>query len=135
MPAAPLLAHQPVLLQRREHAIEVVLLDADRLGDLGDGDPRARANELERLLGTRTAAARTAAPPGALTRRAPRAAAAARRRGRGVACAGGQSLKRRGGGFEPVVFVDERAQLLQPGIDLALLLFQEVGHGLSLTGQ
>jgi DNA uptake protein ComE-like DNA-binding protein len=57
MPAAALLAHQPVLLQRRQHAIEVVLLNVHRLGDFRNGDPGSRADELERLLGPRAAAA------------------------------------------------------------------------------
>ena len=49
----------------REHAVQVVLLDPHRLGDLGDRDARARAHELERLLGA-------GAAPRAGARAAPR---------------------------------------------------------------
>src|SRR4051795_8702501 len=75
-----------------------------------------------------------AAPPAA---RGARAAAppAARRAGAGAACRGGRrgrrvadAVERGGRRLEAVKFVNERPQLLQPGVDLALLLFQEIGH-------
>ena len=61
VPAAALLGDQAVLGQAGQHAVEVVLLDPHRLGELGDRDPGPRAHELERLLGARAAAARAAA--------------------------------------------------------------------------
>src|SRR3954470_16979103 len=65
VPAAAVLADEAVLLQRGQHAVEVVLLDPHRLGHLGDRDAGARADELERLLGARAAAAGPSAPPAA----------------------------------------------------------------------
>src|SRR5690348_281839 len=65
VPAAPLLADLAVLLQAGEDAVEVVLLDAHLVGELRDGDPGVRADELERLLAARARAARAAASTGA----------------------------------------------------------------------
>src|SRR4051794_18149380 len=58
-------------------AIQVVLLDPHRLGELGDRDAGARFDELQRLHGAGAAATRAAAPAGA------RGAAAAAPPGRG----------------------------------------------------
>src|SRR3954469_15417310 len=86
VPAAAVLADEAVLLERRQDAVEVVLLDAHRLGHLGDRDAGACAHELERLLGARAAAARPPAPAARATAgRAPRRAAAA---GAGAGAAG-----------------------------------------------
>src|SRR4029079_19517665 len=113
-------------------AVEVVLLDAHLLGHLGDRDAGTRADELERLLGARAAAARPPATPGAApgarprSRAAPATAAAARRaRRRGRVP---DTVEGGRGRLEAVIFVNERPQLLQPRVDLTLLLFQEVGH-------
>src|SRR5919197_1111248 len=117
MPAPPLLAHEPVLLKGGQDAIEVVLLDADRLRDLGDGDAGARAHELERLLGARAAAARPSAAPGAGRGGAARATSATRGCGGGGGAAagrGGHAFERGRGGLEAVELVDEGAQLIQP---------------------
>src|SRR3954447_4632246 len=62
VPAAAVLADEAVLLQRGQDAVEVVLLDAHRLGHLGDRDAGAGPHELERLLRARPAAARAPAP-------------------------------------------------------------------------
>src|SRR3954468_10459778 len=144
MPAAPLLADEAVLLERRQDAVEVVLLDAHRLGHLGDRDAGARAHELERLLGARAAAARPPAPTARATAgRAPRRAAAA---GAGAAGAPGRrpaarargrppaadAVERGGRRLEAVIFVNEGAKLLQARVDLTLLLFQEIGHRTAL---
>ena len=59
------------------HAVQVVLLDPHRLGELGDGDAGTRLHQLQRLDGAGAAAARAAAPAGAGA-----AAAAPRARGR-----------------------------------------------------
>src|SRR6476620_11775756 len=115
MPAAALLAHQPVLLQRRQHAIEVVLLNVHRLGDFRNGDAGPGAYELERLLGARAAAARAAATPGAAGGHAVAPLARGRRGGR--AAAGGHAVEGRGGGLEAVELLDERAELLQARVD------------------
>src|SRR4051812_16347428 len=58
------------------------------------------------------------------------AAPAPRRRGRvrGRARGGGHPVERRRRGLEALIFVNQRAQLLQPRLDLALLLVQEIGH-------
>src|SRR3954454_19506948 len=139
MPAAALLAHEAVLLERGQHAVQVVLLDAHRLGHLGDGDAGARPHELERLLGARAAAARPAAPAAAA--RAARGAARAGGRARRAPAACRRAAARRSGGppaahaverggrrLEAVKFVNEGAKLLQACVDLTLLLFQEIGH-------
>src|SRR3954468_1833983 len=95
MPAAPLLADEAVLLERRQDAVEVVLLDAHRLGHLGDRDAGALADELERLLRARAAPTRTPAPAAAAARAAAgrpaaRGASAPRRAAR--AGSGGRAL-------------------------------------------
>src|SRR4051794_38315052 len=148
MPAAPLLAHETVLLQRGQDAVEVVLLDAHRLGHLGNRDAGARAHELERLLRARPAAARAPAPPArAAAGPAPGRAAAAgparapgRRaaaRARACACACGRpsaadAVERGSRRLQAVIFVNEGAKLLQARVDLTLLLFQEICHRLAL---
>src|SRR3954465_15383237 len=103
MPAAALLADPPVLLQARQDAVQVVLLDAHLLGHLGDRDAWARPDELERLLGACAAAARPAAPAatvgarGALAAGGPAGAApAARGRAAALGPAGGDAVE--GGG-------------------------------------
>ena len=64
MPAAPLLAHLAVALEAGEDAVQVVLLDAHALGELGDGDPRLRADELERLRRARSTTTRSGSGTG-----------------------------------------------------------------------
>src|SRR5215212_3619292 len=61
VPAAAALGDLPLLGERRHDAIQVVLLDPHRVGELGDGDAGARLDQLERLHGARAAAARAAA--------------------------------------------------------------------------
>src|SRR3954469_12414970 len=139
VPAAAVLADEAVLLKRRQDPVEVVLLDAHRLGHLGDRDAGALAHELERLLGARAAAARPPAPAaaaarGAAGRTAARAAPAACRRASATARGGGRTgtaadaVERAGRRFEAVIFVNEGPKLLQARVDLTLLLFQEIGH-------
>src|SRR3954447_14657511 len=141
VPAAALLADEAVLLERGQDAVQVVLLDAHRLGHLGDGDAGARPHELERLLGARAAAARPAAPAAAAAARAAGGAAGGAGPPRRAAAAGGGAAARRRGGppaahaverggrrLEAVIFVNEGAKLLQACVDLTLLLFQEIGH-------
>ena len=80
----PSLRHRARPSAGRADAVEVVLLDAHRLGDLGDGDARARAHQLERLLGARAAARgrpRRPVPERQSPRGAWRGGARARRRG------------------------------------------------------
>src|SRR5688572_1069928 len=130
MPAAPLLADESVLLQRGEHAVEVVLLDAHRLGHLGDADPGAAAHELERLLGTRSRSLWTPAPAGAFRcpglRSRTRTGRAAAPRGRGGRRS--DARERRSRGLEPVILVDERLQLLEPLTDLPSFVIEKIGH-------
>src|SRR3954447_13982437 len=143
VPAAALLADEAVLLERGQDAVQVVLLDAHRLGHLGDGDAGARPHQLERLLGARAAAARPAAPAAAApaaARAAGGAAGCAGPAGRAPAAGGGAAARRTGGPpaahaverggrrLEAVKFVDEGAKLLQARVDLTLLLLQEIGH-------
>src|SRR6202000_489739 len=65
VPGSALLVDEAVLGQAREHAVQVVLLEPHRAGDLGDGDAGLGAHELERLLGARPAALGPAAPAAA----------------------------------------------------------------------
>ena len=132
VPAAALLAHlaRPAA-SAGEHAVEVVLLDAHRLGDLGDRDAGARAHELERLLGARAAAARAPAPAGAATRGAAARGAARARAGataRRALRLTGHALEGRLRGLQPVILVDQGLQLAQPAGDLPALLIQKVRH-------
>src|SRR3954451_9040419 len=86
MPATPALRHLALLGEAGHHAVEVVLLDPHRVGELGDGDPGAGLDEVERLVGAGAAAARAAAATAARALRAggARTARSGRRRG-GVA--------------------------------------------------
>src|SRR4051812_49593307 len=61
VPAPAFLADEPLLLEAGEHPIEVVLLDAHLLGDLGDRDAGVVLHQLHRLLAARARAARPAA--------------------------------------------------------------------------
>ena len=82
VPAAALLGDEAVLGEARQHAVEVVLLDLHRLGELGDGDAGLLAHERQRLLGARAGAARAPALAGARRRAGgPAAALAPGRRG------------------------------------------------------
>ena len=72
----PPCATSPSFCEAGQHAVEVVLLDAHLLGDLGDRDAGAGAHELERLLGAGAAAARAPATPGAAACARPRRRAA-----------------------------------------------------------
>ena len=133
LPAAAVLDDEAIGGEAGQHAVQVVLLDAHLLGDLGDRDPGVGGDELERLLGARAAALRTAA---ALAVRS--AASAWRGLGGGVggvavsaaagrrrAGGGGETVERRCGGFEPRVLVDQRLELLQALADLAALLIKK----------
>ena len=132
MPAAAGLDDLALLGEAGHHAVEVVLLDPHRLGELGDGDARAGAHQLERLQrrGCREPLGRPRrAGAGAPTRSRARAArgAAARRR----AAAGVPPLtpaERALGRLEPLVLLHERLELLQPRLDLLALLLEEVRH-------
>src|SRR3954454_18516028 len=84
LPAPALLADQALLLERREHPVEVVLLDAHLLGDLGDRDAGLGPHRVQRLLAARAGTARAPATPVATARRSAGARAArttGRRRG------------------------------------------------------
>ena len=85
VPPAPGLRHLPLLGEAGHHAIEVVLLDAHRLGELGDGDARAGLHQLERLDGAGAGALGPAAAAGAGALGAPGAAARASRSAAGAA--------------------------------------------------
>src|SRR4051812_18481518 len=65
VPATPRLRDLAVLGEAGHDAVEVVLLDPHRLGELGDGDPGAGLHQVERLVRARAAAARAAAAAGA----------------------------------------------------------------------
>src|SRR3954447_26013366 len=143
-PAAAVLADEAVLLQRGQDGVEVFLLAPHRLGHLGNRDAGARAHELERLLRPRAAAARPPAPSARAAARPTAGGAAAAAPGgapgrRPAACAGAvgrppaaDAVERGSGRLEAVIFVNERAKLLQPRVDLTLLLFQEICHRLAL---
>src|ERR1700679_2427116 len=60
MPAAALLLYLLFLLETREDAVQVVLLDAHLGGELGDRDPGLATDELQGLSGTRATALATA---------------------------------------------------------------------------
>src|SRR3954452_20327154 len=81
VPATPRLRDLALLREAGHDAVEVVLLDPHRLGELGDGDPGAGLDEVERLVGARAAAARPAA--------AARARGLGAARARATGCRGG----------------------------------------------
>src|SRR4051795_9047067 len=56
------------------------------------------------------------------------AARAARGAGRRRSASLADAVERGGRRLEAVIFVNDRAKLLQPRVDLPLLLFQEIGH-------
>jgi hypothetical protein len=56
MPAAALLVYLPFLLECRQHAVQVVLLDVHLRRELGDGDSRLTLHERQRLRGARATA-------------------------------------------------------------------------------
>ncbi len=78
MPALTVALHLSSLNEPGHHAIQVIRLDFQLLGELRNGDSRPRANELEGLVGTSVTAATTARATGT---------AACRRRGGGRAAA------------------------------------------------
>src|SRR4051812_2869245 len=132
MPAAAFLLDEPVLGQAGKDAVQVVLLDAHLLGDLGNRDPGVALDQRERLGAPRAAALRAPAAAGAgagaafapgraHARGAPAGAAGAA----AVRAAGVYAVERGGGGLEPLVLVDERPQLLQPRVDLISFLIKE----------
>src|SRR3954470_15767678 len=128
MPAPALLADLALLLEAGEHPIEVVLLDAHLLGDLGDGDARVAADEVQGLLAARARAPRPAAL--AVARRRP---AAARRRAPATGRAGRRALRadavqRRDRGLQTMELVHQWTQLLQTLLHLAPLFVQEIRH-------
>ena len=136
VPATPGLRHFPVLGEAGHHAIEVVLLDAHRLGELGDGDPGAGLHQVERLDGAGAGALgpAAAAAAGAL---GAAGAGAPGGRGGGGRCAprggGADSGQRLLGGLEAVVLVHERSQLLQALRNLLTLFLEEVRHSTNLS--
>ncbi len=64
MPALSVPADLTLRHELGHHPVQVVRLDLQLLRDLRDRDPGPVANELERLVGARTAAAATARPTG-----------------------------------------------------------------------
>ena len=106
VPAAIALVDLAVLLEARQHAVEIVLLDAHRARDLGNRDPGLGLDELECLQRARAGATRTSAPAAArglrarvarvvrraVWRRRPRRA---RRAGARAACGGKAGERRR----------------------------------------
>jgi len=152
VPAAPLLGHLVFLLQAREHAVEVVLLDAHLRGQLGNRDTRLTLHEGERLGRARAAAfapARASTTGGTAgfarrfrrgsgCRRCFRAADRAPRTPRSAtpgSRGGGRALhavERGGRCLQATVLVYERLQLFEPVCDLSALLVKEVGHGFIL---
>src|SRR5687767_4961681 len=114
MPALVALDDLSLRFEGGHHAVEVVGVNAHRLRELPDGDSGTRPHELQRLLRPRPAAARAPAPTPA--------------RGSLASAAIADAGQRRGGLLEPVVLVHERAQLLQPRLDLSALLVKKVSH-------
>src|SRR5215213_292021 len=132
VPATPGFRDLALLGEAGHDAVEVVLLDPHRVSELGNGDPGARLDEVERLVGAGAAAARAAAATAARALRAAGARTARSGRGRGgvaVRADAGQSLL---GCLHPVVFLDERTQLLETLRDLLALFLKEVGHSATL---
>ena len=122
VPPATRLRHLALVGEAGHHAVEVVLLDAHRLGELGDGDARAGLHQLERLDGASARSLRAPAAAGAAALRAGLAGAArGGRGGRGSWARSADSGERLLGGLEAVVLVDQRSQLLQPRRDLLTL--------------
>src|SRR5688500_6488018 len=120
MPPLARLGDLALLLQVRDDAVEVVLLDAHLLGHLGDGDAGPRLAQPERLLGTVARALGPAATPGAARGLAGRRGALAARGGAvAVGLHAGQCAR---GGLQAVELVDGRPELLQAGVDLCALL-------------
>src|SRR4051812_37951883 len=113
VPATPRLRDLALLREAGHDAVEVVLLDPHRVGELGDGDPGAGLDEVERLVGAGAAAARAAAAGAARALRAAGARAPrSGRRGRGLAVVAdaGQRLL---GCLQALVLLHERTQLLE----------------------
>ena len=102
----------PSFCRLGHYAVEVVGLDAHRVGQLGDGDAGLCAHQLLCLERPLAAAARAAAAAGA---RAPAPAVAAGRAARGARRARVPTHAGECGGrlLEPLVLVDQRLQLLQ----------------------
>src|SRR5205807_10470813 len=130
VPAAPVLADLAVALESGEDAVQVVLLDAHLVGELGDGDPGRGLDEVERLRGARAGAPRAPAPArpgrgGGGGAPAPAARRGARRARRPRA----RSVQRAQRLLETLVLVDRGLEVLQPRCDLLLFLFQEICHG------
>src|SRR5690242_8717181 len=94
MPPLTVACDLTILHQLGHHAVEVVRLDLQRLGDLGNGDPGSGAHQLQGLSGTsvaRTAAARATdtaagAPRTVRPARSGRTAGAATRTHQGGTC-------------------------------------------------
>src|SRR5436305_9124075 len=140
MPPALALDHLAVLLEGREHPVEVVLLDSHLAGHLRDRDPRTRADQREGLAGA-GAAPRRAAPPlavavgrgrgdgggGGLGPGARGADAAGRRLGRDPRLGGdpGEGARRR---LELAVLLDQGREFAQAVPDLVALPFQKLAH-------
>src|SRR6185312_2842064 len=138
VPAAALLGHLLFLLESRQDAVQVVLLDAHLGGELRDRDAGLALDERERLGGTSSAAFAAAGAFCCFARFfrggfGGGAAGAARAfaggdGGRGADGRAPYACERAGGGLEAVVLVDQRLQLFEPLGDLLALLIKEVGH-------
>src|SRR4051794_24097925 len=132
VPPTPGLRDLAVLGEAGHDSVEVVLLDPHRLGELGDGDPGAGLDEVERLVGAGAAAARAAAAAAARALRAAGARAARSGRRRGGAAVGADAGQRLLGRLQALVFLHERTQLLETLRDLLALFLKEVGHSATL---
>src|SRR5690348_14880464 len=111
VPALALAAHLTLGGQLRKHPVEVVGLDAHRLGDLGNGDTGLLAHQLEGLVGPGVTATAAPRPPGAPRGAAPatpvRAGLAA-----GPAAAAAATEQRRARGLEPADFLPQLPEAL-----------------------
>src|SRR3954447_8094008 len=107
MPALAIPLDLAVLHQLGHDAVQVVRLDLQLLGDLGNGDPRTRAHQVQGLGGTRIAGT-----PATRSTRAPARAAGAGGIGRAGRTAGATAAPDEGstGSFEPDDLLLELAQ-------------------------
>src|SRR3954452_15568735 len=126
VPATPGFRDLALLGEAGHDAVEVVLLDPHRLGELGDGDAGAGLHEVQRLVGAGAAAARAAAAAGARALGAAGARAPWRRGGRGGAAVASDAGERLLGRLQALVLLHQRAQLLETLRDLLAFFLKEV---------
>lgn len=142
MPALTVTLHLTLLNEPRHDAVQVVRLDAHRLGQVGNRDARPRAHELESLIGTSVTSPPAAGPTRSATR-PPLAArctpAASGRAGRAGRRPSGTPRSTAGAahqsctcGFELGSLFLELAQTL---VDLFHSAVYESGHSLSYVEQ